>query len=164
MGEEPCLSPMLSTPLESNIGNRGIEMAKVFNISIINRMVKEKRYLNIYHHGTGSSHLISVKKEVTVPLNLKTKKDYFTISVVGAPHHMWQGCRVNLPSWLDFDFITTDSATLSHSSGGERIVIHVPPGLPNWQVKITRQKDSRPRNTTESKENSAQKIIISDDD
>jgi hypothetical protein len=138
-------------------------MADVINIIIINRLVKENRYLNIYHHGTGSSHLISTKKEVAVPLNLKSKNDHLSISVVGAPGHMWSGCRVDLPSWLDFDFLTTDSVTLGHRSSGERIFIDVPPGLPNWQLKITRQKDSLPPNMTELNENSSHRIIISDE-
>ena len=138
-------------------------MADMINIIIINRLVKEKRYLTIYHHGTGSSHLVSDKKEVAVSLNLKTKKDYLTISVTGEPGHMWKGCRVDLPSWLDFDFLTTDSVTLGHRGSGERVVIDVPPGLPNWQLKITRQKDSLPRNMKELKENSSHRIIISDE-
>lgn len=152
--------PVLST---SNKGNRGREMTDVINIIVINRLVKEKRYLNIHHHSTGSSHLISTKKEVAVPLNLKTKNDYLTISVVGGPGHMWHGCRVNLPSWLDFDFLATDVVTLGHRGSEERIVIDVPPGLPNWRLKITRQKDSLPRKMKELKENSSHRIIISDD-
>lgn len=154
--------PLLSRPFTIIKRNLGIKMADVINIIIINRLVKEKRYLNIYHHGTGSSHLISALKEVAVPLNFKAKNDYLTISVVGEPGHMWHGCKVSLPFWLDFDFLTTDAVTLSHSGGGERIIIHVPPGLPNWQLKITRQKDSRPRDMTELKEDSRHRIIISD--
>jgi hypothetical protein len=138
-------------------------MADMINIIIINRLVKEKRYLTIYHHSTGSSHLVSDKKEVAVPLNLKTKKDYLTISVTGEPGHMWNGCRVDLPAWLDFDFLTTDAVTLGHRGSGERVVIDVPPGLPNWQLKITRQKDSLPRNIKELNENPSHRIIISDE-
>ncbi|MDQ1353212.1 MAG: hypothetical protein QG657_3518 [Acidobacteriota bacterium] len=137
-------------------------MADVINIIIINRLVKEKRYLNIYHHSTGNSYLISDKKEVNVPL--KIKKDYLTISVTGEPGHMWNGCRVNLPSWLDFDFLATDAVNLNHRGGGERTLITIPPGLPNWQLKITRQKDSLPCHMEELKENSTHQIIISDDD
>lgn len=139
-------------------------MAEVINIIIINRLVKEKRYLNIYHHGTGSSYMISDKKEVNVPLKINRKKDYLTIAVAGEPGHMWNGCRANLPSWLDFDFLATDAVTLNHRGGGERTVITIPPGLPNWQLKITRQKDSLPCHMEELKENSTHQIIISDDD
>jgi len=165
MGEGPASPPDIPSfrYLNNVTTGTGHKMADVIHIIIINRLVKEKRYLTIYHHGTGSSHLVSDKKEIAVPLNLKTKKDYLTISVVGEPGHMWHGCNVSLPYWLDFDFLTTDAVTLSHSGGGENFVIEVPPGLPNWQLKITRQKDSRPSNITGSEENPLQRIIISDD-
>jgi hypothetical protein len=142
----------------------GNEMADVINIIIKNRLVKEKRYINIYHHGTGSSYLISDKNEVNVPLKINRKKDYLTIAVAGEPGHMWNGCRAILPSWLDFDFLATDAVSLNHRPGGERTVITIPPGLPNWQLKITRQKDSLPCRVKELDENSTQLIIISDDD
>ena len=138
-------------------------MADLIDIIIINRLVKEKRYLTIYHYGSGSSHLISNTKEVAVALNLKSKNDYLTISVVGEPGHIRNGCRVDLPSWLDFDFLAIAAVTVGHRGSEERVFIDVPPGLLNWRLKITRQKDSLPRNTKELKENSSQRIIISDE-
>jgi hypothetical protein len=139
-------------------------MADVINIIIINRLVKGKRYLHIYHYCSGSSYLISDNKEVNVPLKISRKKDYLTIAITGEPGHMWNGCRVDLPSWLDFDFLATDAITLNHCGCGERTVIIIPPGLPNWQLKITRQKDSLPCHVKELKENSTHQIIISDND
>ncbi|MCP5051454.1 MAG: hypothetical protein GY940_30080 [bacterium] len=137
-------------------------MAPPIAIVIINRLLKEKQYLNIYHHLSGSSHMISSKKNVAVPLETTAQNDYLTISMVSEPGFMWSRFRVNLPSWLDFDFLASDAVTLNHKGGAERAVINIPPGLPNWQLKIYRHKHSRPYGKKGLKEIPSQKIIVSD--
>jgi len=129
-------------------------MATQIKITIQNKLVVEKRDMNIYHHSTRSAHMISFDSSITLPLRLVTEDDYLYVSIVGGPGRLERDCVVTLPSWLDFEFFSKGDVTVSHS--GDRTLVKIPPGFPMWQLKMTRSLSSI---TTRS----ADRVIIGDD-
>lgn len=113
-------------------------MAKEINITIENKLVIEKRDMNIYHHSTGSAHLISYNSSITLPLRPMLEDDYLHISLVSGPGPLAGNCTVNLPSWADFEFSPGGDVFVTHSGSGNRTLLKIPPGPPIWQLKITR--------------------------
>jgi len=118
-------------------------MQEEIEITVENKLVTEKRDLNVYHHSTQSAHIISHNSSITLPLGTNLEKDYLHISVVKGPGYLEDNCLINLPSWADFDFtskesVTGISITHSHEQSGGRIIVKIPPGPPSWELKITR--------------------------
>ena len=115
-------------------------MAKEINITIENKLVMEKRDMNVYHHATRSAHLISHDSSITLPLKSELEDDYLHISIVSGPGHLEGRCVVNLPSWVDFEFSSEGKLTVAHT--GDRTLLKIPPGPPQWQLKMTRSFSS----------------------
>ncbi len=115
-------------------------MAKEIKITIENKLVLEKRDMNVYHHSTRSAHMISHDSSVTLPLRPVMEDDYLHISIVSGPGRLEGNCVVNLPSWLDFELSAAADATVAHS--GDRVLLRIPPGPPTWQIKMTRSFSS----------------------
>jgi hypothetical protein len=118
-------------------------MPDEIEITVENKLVIEKRDLNVYHHSTQSAHIISHNSSITLSLGINGEKDYMHISVVKGPGYLEKNCLINLPSWADFDFtskesVTAISITHSHDPEGARTVLKIPPGPPAWELKITR--------------------------
>jgi hypothetical protein len=118
-------------------------MREEIEITVENKLVAEKRDLNVYHLSTQSAHIISHNSSITLPLGTNRENDYLHISVVKGPGYLERNCLINLPSWVDFDFtskesITAISITHSHDADGARTVLKIPPGPPAWELKITR--------------------------
>lgn len=111
-------------------------MAKDIKITVENKLVAEKRDMNVYHNSTRSAHMISYNSSVTLPLKPVIEDDYLHVSVVIGPGHLENTSVVNLPSWADFEFSSEKNVTITHS--GERTLLKIPPGLPMWQLRITR--------------------------
>jgi hypothetical protein len=111
-------------------------MSQVSDITVENKLVKDKRGINVYHHSTRSAHLISHNSSITLPLGDVGKDDYLHISLVSGPGNLWKDCVINLPSWADFEFSSEGKMTLTHR--GYRTILTIPPGPPTWQLKITR--------------------------
>jgi hypothetical protein len=80
--------------------------------------------------------MISHNSSVTLPLRPVIDADYLYISIVSGPGHMGSKSVVNLPSWVDFEFLSDGKLALIHSN--DRILLKIPPGLPGWQLKLTR--------------------------
>ena len=116
-------------------------MAKEINITIENKLLIEKRDMNVYHHSTRSAHMISHNNSITLPLRPVIEDDYLHISIVSGPGRLEGYCVVNMPSWIDFELAYAGDANIAHS--GERTLLKIPPGLPVWQLKITRSLSSR---------------------
>lgn len=115
-------------------------MTKEINITIQNKLIMEKRDMNVYHHSTKSAHMISHDSSVTLPLKSDTEDDYLHISIVSGPGHLEGRCVVSLPSWVDFEFSSEGKLTVAHS--GDRTLLKIPPGPPQWQLKMTRSFSS----------------------
>ncbi len=116
-------------------------MAKEINITIENKLVMEKRDMNVYHHSTRSAHMISYNSSITLPLRSVIEDDYLHISIVSGPGCLEDYCVVNMPSWIDFELSSAGDANIAHS--GNRTLLKIPPGLPVWQLKMTRSLSSR---------------------
>ena len=80
--------------------------------------------------------MISHNSSVTLPLRPFIDADYLYISIVSGPGHLGSKSVVNLPSWVDFEFLSDGKVAVAHS--GDRIFLRIPPGLPGWQLKLTR--------------------------
>ena len=110
-------------------------MIKEIKITIENRLILEKRAVNVYHHASRSTHMISHNSSVTLPLRTKVEQDYLHISIVIGPGALELESIANLPSWIDFEFLFDRDVALSHL--GERTLLKISPGLPVWQLKLT---------------------------
>ncbi len=111
-------------------------MPEAIGITIKNKLRKEKRGINVYHHATRSAHIISFDSSVTLPLETVGEDDYLHISVVSGPGNLWNDCSADLPSWANFELSTEGKVTLAHLD--DRTWINIPPGPPTWELKITR--------------------------
>ena len=112
-------------------------MSEEFGITVKNKLVKEKRDINVYHQATRSAHIISRNSSITLPLGAtRQEEDYLHISVIRGPGNLWKNCLIDLPSWANFEFSSEGKMAVTHS--GDRMVLNIPPGPPTWQLKITR--------------------------
>jgi hypothetical protein len=121
-----------------NKGNR--QMVKEINITIHNKLLLEKRDMTVYHHATRSAHMISCNSSITLPLRTVIEDDYLHISIVRGPGRLEGICIVSLPSWVDFEISSADDVAVAHS--GDRTFLKIPPGPPEWQLKMTRSFSS----------------------
>lgn len=128
-------------------------MAKEIKITIENKMMKERRDMNVYHHSTRSAHMIGFDSCVTLPLRPVFENDYLHVSIVCGPGDLKCRNTVNLPSWVDFEF-NSPGGNVAVAHSGDRTLVKVPPGQPGWQLKLTRTGDS-----TEATED---RVVISD--
>jgi hypothetical protein len=115
-------------------------MTKEIKITIENKLVMEKRDMNVYHSFSKSAHMISYNNSITLPLRTVIESDYLHISIVSGPGHLKGQCIVSLPSWIDFEFSSREDLTVTHS--GDRILLRIPSGPPMWQLKVTRSDSS----------------------
>jgi hypothetical protein len=118
-------------------------MPEEIEITVENKLIAEKRDLNVYHQSTQSAHIISHNSSIPLPLGSNGEKDYLHISVVKGPGYLEKNCLIDMPSWADFDFTSKESVTAisishSHDPDGARTVLKIPPGPPTWELKITR--------------------------
>lgn len=114
-------------------------MEKEISITVENKLVMEKRDMNVYHHSTRSAHLISHNNSITLKLRPSLEDDYVHISIVCGPGHLTYKSILNLPSWADFELHSEGSLMAAHS--GERTVLKIPPGPSTWQLKMKRPID-----------------------
>lgn len=112
-------------------------MPKEINITIENKLIIEERDMNVYHNATRSAHMISHNNSITLPLRTVVENDYLYISIVSGPGHIENKCLVNLPSWLDFEFLASDGNVMVTRSNN-RTLVKIPPGLAGWELKLTR--------------------------
>lgn len=111
-------------------------MLKDVEITIENRLAMEKRHLNV-HHSTIRSHVVSFNNSETISLAPVSQDDYILVSAhPGRRDSVWQDCLINLPAWVDFEFLTEGKVTLIHS--GNRILVRKPSGPPTWHLRLTR--------------------------
>ena len=110
-------------------------MPKEVNIIVENKLIKEKRDINVYHQSTRGAHIISRRSSITLPLKSVKEEDYLHISVIRGPGNLRKQCLLDLPSWADFELSSDSNTTLTHS--GDRILLKIPPGPPTWQLKMT---------------------------
>ena len=116
-------------------------MQEEYGIMVENRMVKEKRDINVYHRYGRSAHIISHGSKLQLSLKSTGEDDYLHISVVSGPGNLWKHCWIALPSWADFEIFAEGKVTITHR--GERTLIDIPPGPPRWELKLTRPNNGQ---------------------
>jgi hypothetical protein len=112
------------------------KMPEGIDITVQNKLITEKRDLNIYHHADRSAYMISHGNSITISLGTVEDGDYLHFSIVSGPGSMGKDYLINLPSWCDFTVSGLGNGDLTHS--GARILLKIPQGPPVWQLKITR--------------------------
>lgn len=115
-------------------------MPDTCDISVQNKLITEKRDINVYHRSTRSAHIISFNNSFTLPFKIAGETDYLHISAVSGPGRLKNNCWIDLPSWADFEFSSEGRVTLTHA--GERTLLKIPPGLPTWQLRITKPSNA----------------------
>jgi len=131
-------------------------MSEETDIIVENQFIMEKRDINIYHHSTGSAHIISQNSSIALPLREVGQGDYLHISVVIGPGDLEYDCWVDLPSRLDFQFSSTRNiTTFVFTHHGDRSLLKIPPGPPTWQLKLT-----RPTNLSSTCRLNKDKVIV----
>ncbi len=115
-------------------------MPKILDIIVQNKFNKEKRDINVYHHAGKSAHIISYNSSITFPFQTAEENDFLHLSIVSGPGNLWKDYLVNLPSWADFEFSLEGKVTIIHS--GSRTILKLPPGPPQWQLKMTRSTET----------------------
>ncbi|MCP5103705.1 MAG: hypothetical protein GY950_10020 [bacterium] len=112
-------------------------MPETCDISLQNKLTAEKRDINVYHHSTRSSHIISFNNAFTFPFKTAGACDYLHISAVSGPGVLKNDCWIDMPSWTDFEFSSAGKVIVSHT--GTRTLLKIPAGPPTWQLKIKKQ-------------------------
>lgn len=121
--------------MKNQEGRKGpAKMAKEIEIAVENRLITEKRDINVFHHSTRSAHIISHSSSITLPLETVKKGDYLQISAARGPGNLWKHYLISLPSWADFEFYSKGNVTLTHSHDSKRTLIKIPPGPPTWEL------------------------------
>ncbi len=110
-------------------------MTTGINIVIENKLIMEKRDVNLYHQSMRRAYMIGSNSTIDVSLRSVLEEDYLHISVVSGPGPLAQKCVINIPSWADFEFSSEGNLTATHS--GDRTLLKIPPGPATWQLKIT---------------------------
>ena len=77
-------------------------MPEGINMTVRNKLITEKRDLNIYHHSDRSAYMISYSNSITIPLEKVENSDYLHISIVSGPGNIEKDCWLDIPSWCDF--------------------------------------------------------------
>lgn len=109
-------------------------------LKIHNKMIGEKRDLNIYHNHDRGAYMISRNNYVNLKLHNIDENDFLYISIVSGPGAMTKDCWINLPSWCFCSFSSMCNADICLS--GQRFMVRIPPGPPVWQLKICSPKIS----------------------
>lgn len=110
-------------------------MSKTTDIIIENNLVEEKRGLNVYHRQDRSIHLIGCGNAYTVSLIPLDGNDYIHLSVAVGSGIMEQHNVIDLPSWLNYEFLSEGRFAVRHDSG--RTCLNIPAGLPEWKLKLS---------------------------
>lgn len=108
---------------------------KRMDITIHNRLIKEKRDINVYHHSLQSAHIVSANSSLTRSIEPAANDDFLHISPVVGPGRLKNWCILDMPCFINFNFTPAGEVNLEHC--GERTLIRIPPGLPTWELKMT---------------------------
>lgn len=114
-------------------------MPDTADITVENKLIMERRDINVYHHSSRGAHIISHNGSLTLSLDAREDNDYLYISIIQGPGNLWKTSVINLPLWAEFEFSSEGYVTLSHRAN--RILLKLPPGPPTWQLKVTRPND-----------------------
>lgn len=120
-------------------------MPDILILEIQNRLVNEKKCIEVYHYITGITDTISFNHSITLPLQTfapDQNPDFLQINLENEAGYLNGDCRVDLPSWVSFDFFSNDCLGLTVSHLVNRTLLRISPGPPTWKLKISRPGDS----------------------
>lgn len=109
---------------------------KQMEVVVENRLTVLKRDINVFHFSSRSAHIISYNSSITLSLGTPGSSDFLQVSTARGPGHLWKHCLIRLPSWANFEFFTRGNVTLIHSKNSHGTLLKIPPGPPDWELKI----------------------------
>jgi hypothetical protein len=110
-------------------------MKHSIGIHFENNLVIERRDITVYHHHNKGTHLISHGSSIHIPLETEKEKDYIYLSVAVGPGYMERQNIVDLPTWINYEFISEGKFAAIRSE--HRTLLKIPAGLPEWKLKLT---------------------------
>jgi hypothetical protein len=116
-------------------------MTEGINITVQNKLIMEKRDLNVYHHSTRSAYIISHSNSVPICMGNFEGGDFLLLSIVRGPGRMEKDCWISFPSWCFFAVSTLNDGDIFHS--GDRLLVRIPAGPPLWQIKLALPLDHK---------------------
>jgi hypothetical protein len=133
-------------------------MPDILLIEIQNKLVNQKKSIDVYHHVTGITDTISYNHSITLPIKTfisKQKPDFIQITIKKEPGDSIEEIAVNLPSWAKYEFSPNNNIDITIIYLENRTLLKIPPCPPTWKLKIYRPDNS----TFQSNDN----VIIHDD-
>lgn len=115
--------------------SREFDVPKQVNITIKNKLRKERRDISVYHHSNRSAHIISSNSTFTHGVKSVNENDYLHLSVVSGPGYLREACVLDFPSFMNLHFWSSGEFAFVHLD--DRILLRIPPGPPTWQLKMT---------------------------
>lgn len=124
------------------------EQSSPVQISVCNKLFRERKDVHVYHHFTRGTHIISQGHSVEFPLLGKDQGDYFHIGIHRGSSITSGSCRVIIPIPLDLECSSLSDIIISHFKDGDTIntKLVLPPGSPEWEMTLTWQvkKNNKP--------------------
>lgn len=115
-------------------------MNKKHKILVENNMIIERREINIYHHSRTRTFLHNYDNAVAIDLKSTDEFDYIHLSIVKGPWNLQNECLIKFPDKLDLELSTNNLHGCIHFiQSGHKTLLKIPPGSPNWEVKIRNQ-------------------------
>ncbi len=107
---------------------------KSIRIAVCNRLVRDRRDINVYHHSEGTNNIISSKSRAVYSLGDHDAGDCLKISVPSGPGYLLNPCILEMPPYMNYRFSAEGKFLLLHK--GERTLLKIPPGPPLWELKL----------------------------
>lgn len=111
------------------------QMEHTTDIIFENNLVAENRNINVYHGDSRGTHFLGLGGSVKVPLRTVKEKDFINLSVAVGPGYMERRNVIDLPSWLNYEFLSEGKFAAVHSEN--RTLLKIPAGFPEWKLKLT---------------------------
>lgn len=107
----------------------------ILAIVISNKLEKEKRDLTMYINTVKESHLVSANSSRIWRAKPGAADDFLHIAVAPGPGQLKSTWILDIPSYLNVKFRSSGEFVLFHSE--ERTELRIPPGPPDWQIRLT---------------------------
>lgn len=132
----PLLTQWIEEPnYSSNPSQEMDRMAAEFEITIRNKLVSQRKDINVYHYATRSAHIISHNSSITLPFKTSGEMDFLSLSIPSVAGRLRKKCLIDLPEWSEVELSLEGKITIFQREG--RILLKIPAGAPIWELKLT---------------------------
>lgn len=100
---------------------------------ILNRMMKSKADLAVYHHADKSAHIVTYSEAIEVSLT-DTRGDYIELSQISGSGPLPEESVIRFPDWLGYRIQVSKKVEVVHQDG--QVVLSLVPGMERWHIKV----------------------------